>query len=330
MEDVARVAAVSTATVSRVLNNPGLVAPETAARVQRAIEELGYKPNVFAQGLMTRRSRLLGLLLPDIHGEFYSELLRGADAEARRQNYHLLVASEGGGGDTDVTPMFSGAVVGFLGGLAIMLTEPNESLAREARTANLPIVVIDDDFAGEHVDRVLVDNAAGTREAVDHLLASVPPDRCYFIGGPRSNFDSAQRARAFAERLAEVAPVDPARVRSGEYSVESGQRLAAEILDQRTSKAPIGVLAANDEIAYGVMLAAQDRGLDVPRDVRIVGFDDTRLASLVRPQMSSVRVPMSEVGASAVRLLVQRAADPARPGETIRLATRLIVRATSA
>lgn len=327
MEDVARVAAVSTATVSRVLNNPGLVAPETAARVQRAIEELGYKPNVFAQGLMTRRSRLLGLLLPDIHGEFYSELLRGADAEARRQNYHLLVASEG---DTDETPMFSGAVVGFLGGLAIMLTEPNESLAREARTANLPIVVIDDDFAGEHVDRVLVDNAAGTREAVDHLLASVPPDRCYFIGGPRSNFDSAQRARAFAERLAEVAPVDPARVRSGEYSVESGQRLAAEILDQRTSKAPIGVLAANDEIAYGVMLAAQDRGLDVPRDVRIVGFDDTRLASLVRPQMSSVRVPMSEVGASAVRLLVQRAADPARPGETIRLATRLIVRATSA
>lgn len=327
MEDVARVAAVSTATVSRVLNNPGLVAPETAARVQRAIEELGYKPNVFAQGLMTRRSRLLGLLLPDIHGEFYSELLRGADVEARRQNYHLLVASEG---DTDETPMFSGAVVGFLGGLAIMLTEPNESLAREARTANLPIVVIDDDFAGEHVDRVLVDNAAGTREAVDHLLASVPPDRCYFIGGPRSNFDSAQRARAFAERLAEVAPVDPARVRSGEYSVESGQRLAAEILDQRTSKAPIGVLAANDEIAYGVMLAAQDRGLDVPRDVRIVGFDDTRLASLVRPQMSSVRVPMSEVGASAVRLLVQRAADPARPGETIRLATRLIVRATSA
>ena len=82
MEDVARVAAVSTATVSRVLNTPGLVAPETAARVQRAIEDLGYKPNVFAQGLMTRRSRLLGLLLPDIHGEFYSELLRGADAEA--------------------------------------------------------------------------------------------------------------------------------------------------------------------------------------------------------------------------------------------------------
>lgn len=331
MEDVARAAAVSTATVSRVLNSPGIVAPETAARVQRAIEELGYKPNVFAQGLMTRRSRLIGLLLPDIHGEFYSELLRGADAEARRQGYHLLVGSEGGEGET---PMFSGGVVGFLGGVAMMLTEPNEALAREARQAHLPLVVIDDDIAGEHVDRVLVDNASGTREAVEHLLKTVPADRCYFIGGPRENFDTADRARAFLACLEHRGVRNGARVRCGEYSVEWGQTCGAELLrdrknDDATASQAIGVLAANDEIAYGVMLAAQDAGAEVPGAVRLIGFDDTRLASLVRPQMSSVRVPMSEVGSEAVRLLVQRINEPDLPGQTVRLATRLIVRSSS-
>lgn len=327
MEDVARVAAVSTATVSRVLNTPGLVAPETAARVQRAIEDLGYKPNVFAQGLMTRRSRLLGLLLPDIHGEFYSELLRGADAEARRLGYHLLVGSEGRDSDT---PMFSSTVVGFLGGIAMMLSEPNESLAKSANQANLPLVVIDDDFSGSHVDRVLVDNAVGTREAVDHLLTQVIASDCWFLGGPKDNFDTQDRAKAFLETLSTRGVTNGARVRYGEYSVEWGYKAGAELFAAQGKRGgPLGVLAANDEIAYGVMLAAHDAGLEVPRDVRLVGFDDTRLASLVRPQISSVRVPMSEVGAGAVRLLVERIGEPERAGTTIRLATRLIVRQSS-
>ena len=327
MEDVARMAAVSTATVSRVLNSPGVVAPETAARVQKAIEDLGYKPNVFAQGLMTRRSRLLGLLLPDIHGEFYSELLRGADAEARRLGYHLLVGSEGRDGDT---PMFSSAVVGFLGGIAMMLSEPNESLTRSATQANLPLVVIDDDFAGSNVDRVLVDNAVGTREAVGHLLTSVPASRCWFVGGPRENFDTADRAKAFLATLEEHGVHNGDRVRYGEYSVEWGQKAGSELFSRSASKGtPMGVLAANDEIAYGVMLAAKDAGLDVPRDVRLVGFDDTRLASLVRPQISSVQVPMGDVGAQAVKLLAERLGAPERNGQTVRLATRLIVRQSS-
>jgi LacI family transcriptional regulator len=335
MEDVARVAAVSTATVSRVLNSPDLVAPETAARVQRVIEELGYKPNVFAQGLMTRKSRLLGLLLPDIHGEFYSELLRGADAEARRQGYHLLVGSEGRDGDT---PMFSSTVVGFLGGIAMMLSEPNEALANGARQANLPLVVIDDDFAGSHVDRVLVDNAVGTREAVEHLLTSVPAGRCWFVGGPKENYDTADRAKAFLHTLEAHGVKNGERgcVRYGDYSVEWGQKAGGELFRSLAGGATgasgtgaMGVLAANDEIAYGVMLAAMDAGLDVPKDVRLIGFDDTRLASLVRPQISSVRVPMSDVGTEAVKLLVERLGTPERGGHTVRLATKLVVRASS-
>ncbi len=327
MEDVAKTAGVSTATVSRVLNSPDLVAPETAARVQRAIQVLGYRPNVFAQGLMTRRSRLLGIALPDIHGEFYSELLRGADAEARRQGHHLLISSEVRDGETGLVSPASG----FVAGVAVMLTEPNQTLWKQVREATIPLVVIDTDISDPGVDRVLVDNATGTREAVRHLLESVKAERCCFVGGPRENFDTAQRANVFRETVAESGGrLDESRVCFGEYSVEwghvCGQKLLAGV---GAADEPIGVLAANDEIAFGVMMAAADRGLPVPGRVRVVGFDDTRLASLVRPGLSTVRVPMAQVGAAAIAALLARINDPDRPATCTRLTTKLVVRGTS-
>ena len=326
MEDVAREAGVSTATVSRVLNTPALVADETLSRVHRAIEGLGYRPNVFAQGLTTKRSQLLGILLPDIHGEFYSELLRGADLEARALGYHLLVSTQG---PNQETPTFSSGMLGFIAGLAVMITEPNDVLWSHVHQAGLPLVVIDERRHGNGVDRVLVDNRSGTLDAVEHLLASVPADRCYFLGGPKENFDTAERARVFEETLARHhRTAAPGQIRYGEYSVEWGQR-ACESLFQHRSAGPIGVLAANDEIAFGVLLAAKDLAVGVPSDLRIVGFDDTRLASLVRPQLSTVRVPMAEVGSAAVRMLVDRLREPERSAVTITLPTRLVVRGTS-
>ena len=326
MEDVAKAAAVSTATVSRVLNSPDLVAPETAARVQRAIGALGYKPNVFAQGLMTKKSLLLGILLPDIHGEFYSELLRGADGEARRQGYHLLIGTEG---RDDTMPMFAPNIVGFMSGVAVMITEPNEALLKTARESGLPLVVIDEDMNGARIDRVLVDNVPGTADAVRHLLAGVGPSDCYFLGGPKENFDTVERARTFVETLA--AHGHKARgdqVRYGEYNVEWGQRAAEQLFGSRLTR-PIGVLAGNDEIAFGLMHAARDRGVHVPADARIIGFDDTRLSSLVRPQLSTVRVPMADLGAAAVRTLIERVQTPERATITLTLPTRLVVRGTS-
>jgi len=328
MEDVAKTAGVSTATVSRVLNTPDLVAPETAAKVQRAITDLGYRPNVFAQGLMTRRSRLLGIALPDIHGEFYSELLRGADAEARRQGYHLLISSEVRDGETGlISP-----ATGFVAGVAVMLTEPNQTLWKQVREATIPLVVIDTDISDPGVDRVLVDNATGTREAVRHLLASVEPARCFFVGGPKDNFDTVQRAKVFRDTIAERGfhPTD-AHARFGEYSVEWGHTAGNAILASTSTDPPdpVGILAANDEIAFGIIMAAADKGLGVPAKVRVIGFDDTRLASLVRPGLSTVRVPMAQVGAAAIAALIARINEPDRPATCTRLPTELVVRGTS-
>jgi LacI family transcriptional regulator len=325
IQDVADEAKVSIATVSRVLNNPKLVAPDTSERVNAAIERLGYVPNAFAQGLITRASRMLGIALPDIHGEFYSELLRGADAEARRRNYHLLVSS-----DTRVSASPARGrrlAFGLVDGLAVMITEPNDRVWREARDLHLPVVVMDFEVDEPNVDMILVDNTVGTREAVEHLLSSVGGDRLYFVGGPRENFDTQRRASTFAKTLRERGvQVRDDHVAYGEYSVRWGQAWAREM---GTSLRGVGVLAGNDEIALGILHGTEDMKLCVPRDVKIVGFDDTRIASLVRPTMSTVRVPLAEVGSAAVAALVERVENPERPGVKIRLDTKLIVRESS-
>lgn len=320
IEDVAAAASVSTATVSRLLNNPDMVAADTANRIQKAIRDLGYRPNRFAQGLMTKKSRVLGILLPDLHGEFYSALLRSANEQAHRRGYHLLVSSEAAGAEMP-------APFGLIDGLAVMITEPNEALWQEARQTGVPVVVLDTDPGEPKVDSVLIDNSAGAAEATEHLLESVAPERCYFVGGARGNFDTLQRARAFDDVLALRAHrAGPEQIAFGEYSFDWGAQWGRAISPVAW---PIGILAGNDEIAYGIMHALAERGRACPKDARIVGFDDTRLASLLRPRLSTVRIPLAEVGAAAVDALIERIEKPEARGKSVRLMTRLVVRESS-
>ncbi len=327
IQDVAAAAGVSTATVSRVLNSPDLVSPTTAERVRQAIATLGYKPNLFAQGLMTRKSHVLGFALPDIHGEYYSELLRGADAEARRQGYHLLVGAESRRPDGGIEN--GGLAFRLVDGLALMITEPNDAVWQQARQLQLPTVVMDLDVDDPHVDCVLVDNTVGTREATEHLLSALPPERLYFVGGPKENFDTAQRATVFAQCLKAAGRTPSSeQIVYGRYAVEWGYLWAAQHMKSNALKGA-GVLAGNDEIALGIHQAAHDHRLRVPDELRIVGFDDTRIASLVRPSLSTVRVPLAEVGAAAIAALVARIKDPDSPPTKVHLPTKLVVRESS-
>lgn len=330
IDDVALAASVSTATVSRVLNNPALVTAATAARVQKAILELGYRPNLLAKGLSTRRSRVLGIALPDLFGEFYSELLRGADSEARKQGYHLLVSSEGRIAD-QANDQDSGFVFGLIDGLAVMITEPDERIWTQVQKSTLPVVVLDSDVRVKHVSSIVVDSEVGTSEAMDHLLETVAPDRCYFIGGPELNFDTVERAHAFTSALrARGHAPRPGQVSFGSYTLECGHEWATTNLPRiMDSRKPIAVLAANDEIAYGVMQVARHMGYAIPQDVRLVGFDDSRLASLVRPRLSSVRVPAAEIGAAAIKILVERIAAPTSAVARLRLGSSLVIRESS-
>lgn len=327
IETVARAAHVSIATVSRVINNSDLVSPATSEKVRRTIERLGFRPNRFAQGLMTHRSRVLGISLPDVYGEFYSAIMRAADTRARANGYHLLVGTEPHRQDLAGEDFYM--PLGLLDGLALMITEPNDALVRQTRRASVPLVLVDAKTRDVSVDSVQVDNTTGTREAVLHLLGSVPVDRCYFVGGPATNYDTVERSRAFLEVLTrQGAGAHAEQCSFGEYSLEWGQEWARRThLAGRLAGA--GVLAANDEIAWGIMQAAQEAGVEVPAELKIVGFDDTRLSTLVRPKLSTVRVPLAELGSAAIDLLVRRIQEPGAPPSMVRLRTSLVVRDSS-
>ncbi len=325
--DVARAASVSVATVSRVLNSPGLVSPATTERVQRAVRELNYQPNAIARALMTNRSHILGIALPDIHGEFYSEILQGADAEARSHELRLLIASEARAGEH--AGVQTSLPYSLIDGLVVMITEPNDLLLAEARNSGVPVCVLDAEVQHPGIDNVLVDNVSGAEEATSHLLERTPPDRCFFVGGAEANFDSQQRAGGFRAVLDRAASSPrPDQLAFGDYSSDWGRQWAQAMI-ARAALRGSAVFAGNDEIALGVLLAARDAGLTIPGDVCIVGFDNTRLCSIVRPTLSSVRVPLREMGAAAVGLLLRRIADPGCERREIRLAARLIVRGSS-
>lgn len=329
IQDVADAANVSIATVSRVLNNPEVVSAATAAKVREVIDRLRYVPNPFAQGLITRESRVLCFALPDMFGEFYSELIRGADAKAHQLGYHLLVSSEARGTPQSANAAKNGLGLGLADGLAVMITEPGALAWRETGDHNIPVVLIDVQVDQPGVDCVLVDNAVGTTQAVKHLLETTAPDKVYFVGGPAENFDTSARAAAFAAALREAGHEPrPDQVSFGRYDLAWGSQWFSTRLDP-TKRRGIAVLAANDEIALGVLHAAEDAAMSVPGDLKLVGFDDTRLASLVRPKLSSVRVPLTEVGGAAISLLAERIDDPDRPSHCVRLETQLVVRESS-
>ncbi len=327
IRQVAAEAGVSIATVSRAINTPEAVSQPTLARVREAIDKLGYVPNPLAQALMAGESRLIGIALPWFHGEFFTRMLQGADAEATRLGYHLLVTAI----NRDNTSSRRDRVLGtgLIDGMIVMVDDHQDPLARDVLESALPAVIIDTDFSAQGVDSIVLDNERGTREAVEHMLRWVDPTRCFFVGGPQTNRDSLERAKTFQSVLASRGThPDPQQVVFGEYSAAWGKEWAMR-MHQRNALEGAGVLAGNDEIACGIMRAAEAQRLWVPDQVRIVGFDDTRLASFMRPTLSSVTLPMEEVGATAVRALLKRIENREAPATCQRLATRLVVRESS-
>lgn len=327
IRDVAALAKVSIATVSRVINDKHMVAPATAARVQEAIEQLGYVPNPMAHVLASRESRVIGLALPRFHGEFMTWLLHGADEEAMRQGYHLMMTTIATSDDGHARRHIVGSMI--IDALLVVLTEVEDPLAADVIASDVPTVVIDTDLSDKGLDSVVLDNNKGTREAVEHLLRWVEPSSLYFVGGPKGNFDTIQRARAFSETLSAKGYTPTSeQISFGDYSLEWGKEWAIRMFRHKLL-AGAGVLAANDKIACGIMHAAEDAGVRVPDQLRIVGFNDSQISRLVRPRLSTVALPMAEMGAMAVRLLVRRIENRSAEIVCQKLATKLIVRESS-
>lgn len=323
--DVARLAKVSISTVSRVVNRSALVNERTRARVQNAIARLGYRPNAFARGLMLRRSEIIGLVLPDLHGEFYSEIIRGANQQARTMGYNLVVASAHDGSDSESLLHAFGQRT-LLDGIAVMVAEVNDGIATTLGDSRLPFVLLDGDIETQPHDSVVIDQRHGATELARHLLTRCGVRRLVFIGGHDTNVDTQARLAGCRSVLGEQGlQIVETDLFFLDYQYESAFKLASEHV-RHWAGPQSAVFAANDEMAAGVVAAAHAADLTLPQELAVVGFDDTRVARMTQPPLTTVRVPMSKMGAKAIELLINRISDGVHPPVKVSLEPELIVR----
>jgi LacI family transcriptional regulator len=296
IKDIAREADVSIASVSRVLNNVGRVSDATRARILSIAERLRYVPHEGARSLIRKRTATVGMVLPDLHGEFFSELLRGADSAARTLGMHLLVSTSHG--DPDEAAAAIRSMRGRVDGLLLMSPHVDASFAARHLSGDLPVVLLNaPPGAAPHL--VSIDDYAGAAAMVRHLAAA-GRTRIAHIAGPVGNSDSAERLRGYHDALGHKA--DPALVFQGDFSVGSGR--AAALAFAALSPRPDAIFAANDMMAAGCMEALHELGIAVPGEIAIGGFDDVPLAHFLRPPLSTMRIDVARFGRTAVEQLV--------------------------
>jgi LacI family transcriptional regulator len=324
IKEVAREARVSVATVSRALNKKGTVRVETRRRVRRAAEKLRYAPHGAALSLITRQTHTLGVLLPDLFGEFFSELIRGIDLAARRRGYHLIVS--GSHGDRAETRAMVRAMRGRVDGLLVLSADLD---ARELE-ANLPfgfpVVLLNSAGGGRSFDTIAVDNFGGATAMVRHL-AGLGHRRVAFIEGPSGNRDASERLRGYREAMRSVGEWSKELEIPGNFREEAGYEACGRIRKLRPR--PSAVFAANDSMAIGLLYACREAGVCVPEELAIAGFDDIPIVRFITPSLTSVRVPIAELGTCAAQRLldVLGGKPPGRPRQEV-LATTLVVRSS--
>ena len=325
IKDVARLAQVSVATVSRVLNGSAPVRDDTRARVLEVARELRFAPNGAARTLSRRQASALGVILPDLYGEFFSELLRGIDLEAQRAGHALLVSSSHH--DAHGVSVAVRAMRGRVDGLLVMAPEVSSASLATALPEGLPAVILNAPPTPGSTAAVTVDNMGGTR-AVVHHLAKLGHREIAFICGPPHNADAAARLRGFRAAMRTAGcPVRDAFVVHGDFTEEGGWRAARDLV-ARTNLRPTAIFAANDAMAVGALLALHEADVDVPGEVSVIGFDDIPIARYVTPTLTTVRVAIDVLGARAAALLFRALADPVMRGDAHRevIPAELIVR----
>ena len=313
---VAERAAVSIASVSRVLNGTGSVAPRTRARVLRAVKALNYVPHESARSLITRRTHTIGVLLPDMHGEFFSELIRDFDQEARSRGLYLLVTSSHGN-EAEVGRALR-AMNGRVDGVLIMSPFAHASLVDASLAAQLPVVMLNAPESVTAKPVIAVDNFGGACAMVRHLQGQ-GCRRIVHISGQSTNFDASERLRGFRAAMrgeahtggdgTEVQRPSPRisdrelaeLVLAGDFSEESGYRAGQQLAQQ--NKRPDAVFAANDTMAVGCLLAFQEARLRVPDDVALAGFDDVPFTRYTSPPLTTVRARLDQLSRSAFEML---------------------------
>jgi len=328
MVDVAQRAGVSIATVSHVLNDTRPVLPQTRQAVLDAIDELGYTPNTLARSLVTARTRSIGLAVSAISNPYFTEILQGVEAGALKHGYSLLIA------DPHDDPQHERKIVQLLyerrvDGVIIAPSADPEALLRYLGQHDVPTVFLDRLVGSPAespfpVDQVCTENAEPTTRLVTHL-AELGHQRIGLVAGLPGLSTTSERITGYRHGLAHAGlPYDERLVAHGNSQAEAAEEATHALLSLAAQ--PTALVTANNAMTIGTLRALRRRGLSVPDDVALCCFDDFSWADLFTPRLTAISQPSKEIGAQAVRLLLERLASPGRPGRTVRLPSAFVHR----
>jgi len=322
IEDVAQLAGVSIATVSRALHHPQKVAEETRKRVHTAIAKTGFTANAMAQNLRRQRSRMILAIVPDIGNSFFSDILLGLEAVASKRGYGLLI------GNTENDPEREAGFLEFIrsnkaDGLVVLtgrLPANGEEIPRDLP----PLLTVCERVPQSDVPFIGIDNVHAARLAVEHLIGLGHTNIAH-VAGPMDNVLSRDRKEGWEQALrAAGVDLDQALVLGGDFSLESGRRAATQMIT--TDDPPTAFFCANDEMAIGVLQALNQQGLEVPGDCSVIGFDDIEFAGFTVPPLTTVRQPRRMIGERAMTAMIDLIERNQSPAEPVVLPVEVIVR----
>jgi LacI family transcriptional regulator len=301
--DVAREAGVSMATVSRVVNGNPNVKPATRKKVLEAIQRLGYRPNAVARGLASKRTTTVGVIIPDISSLFYAELARGIEDIATMYKYNIILSNSDQNMDKEIH-LVNALLEKQVDGLLFMGSQITEEHMQVFTTSPVPIILTATSDPKSEMPSVNIDYQQASYDATQALIER-GHTKIGYISGPLEDPLAGQlRLQGYRQAIESAGIVwQEEYVKIGDLRYDSGLQATEELI--KLQDRPTAILAMSDEMAVGAIHACQDNGYHIPNDLEVIGFDNTRLTSMVRPKLTSVVQPMYDIGAVAMRLLTK-------------------------
>jgi LacI family transcriptional regulator len=323
IKEVALQAGVSIATVSRVFNDSPLVNIRTRKRVKKIARDLKYFPNANARSLSRRKTDTFGVILPDLFGEFFSEVIRGADQTAQKKLYNLLLSSSHNN-PAEIAEALN-AMKGRVDGIIIMSPLVSADALNQNLPTTLPAILLNCVVKDAACDSIIIDNYKGAHQVVTHLIQH-GHERIAIIKGSQENYEASERLRGYRAAIKNGrCDTSPTLEIEGNFSEESGYAVVSRILSMKPE--PTAIFASNDSMAIGAIKALYDRGIAIPDDIALVGFDDIPIVRYMKPALTTVNVPIHEMGKLAVEKLIQAVEGKNNHNkERIVFPTKLVIR----
>ncbi|MGQ9798179.1 MAG: LacI family DNA-binding transcriptional regulator [Ignavibacterium sp.] len=327
IKEIARRAKVSTATVSRALNDDPKVTYETKKLVHKIANELNYRPNIVARNFVKKTSNIIGLILPDITDEFFSELIKGVDEVSYQHNFFTMVISSHRYLHLENT-LNSVLRNGLLGGMILLVPNISISLKNILSQTKIPFVIISGGSNSSSFDVVSIDNYQGAYDMTTYLIKKCGYTKIAHISGPMENDDAKLRIKAFKDACRQNDVNIPKNyLVEGDFTRESGLRIAMEMMSLKNK--PEVIFAANDMMALGCYDAALKKGMSIPDDIGVVGFDDIFVSKYLNPPLTTVSAKIEDEGKRAAELLIEKIKSKSvnsYQSKKIKIATELVIR----